>query len=99
MGAAAGGAGGAAAAAGAAAIAQAIKASGAIVSVEPNDFETILDRSEAPLVVCAKGGFLSAKYQYLTSYKGLIFFTKSNVPMSLKPTAEIIEAKRIWIPG
>lgn len=63
-------AGGAAAAA---VIAQAIKASGAIVRVEPHDFEEILRRSERPLVVSAQGGFISKNYQYLTGYKGLAF--------------------------
>jgi hypothetical protein len=79
-------------------VAQAIKASGAIVSVEPNDFEAILNRVEAPLVVCATSRFISTKYLYLTSYKGLIFFTKSGLPLSLKPTVEVIEAKKIWVP-
>ena len=89
---------GAGAAAAAAARARAIKASGAIVSVEPTDFEAIINRVEAPLVVCATRRFLSTKYLYLTSYKGLVFFTKSGLPLSLKPTVEIIEAQRIWVP-
>lgn len=96
-GAAAGGA--AAAAGGAAAIANAIKASGAIVSVESDDFETILRRAEAPLIVCATGGLFSTKHHYLTSYKGLIFFTKTATPLTLPGRAEIINAKKIWIPG
>jgi hypothetical protein len=91
--------GGAAAAAGAAAIANAIKASGAIVNVESDDFETILRRAETPLVVCATGGVFSTKYYYLTSYKGLIFFTKTPAPLSLPGRAEVINAKRIWVPS
>ena len=93
------GAAGAGGAAAVAVIAQAIKASGAIVSVEPNDFESIANRADSPLIVCATGGLFSTKYQYLTSYKGLAFFTKANMPLSLKSSAEIVEAKRIWIPG
>ncbi len=45
------GAGGAAVAARAAAIAQAIKASGAIVQVEPSDFSVILSKTNKLLVV------------------------------------------------
>lgn len=93
---AAGAAGGAAAAA---AIAQAIKASGAIVRVEPMEFATILDRTADPLVVSATGGFFSTQYQYLTAYKGLIFYTKSSSPLSLPPEAEVVLAQKIWIPG
>ncbi len=96
-GAVAGATGGGAAAA--AAIAQAIKASGAIVSVDSADFMTILNRTDNPLVVCSESRFFSTKYHYLTAYKGLIFYTKSAMPLMLRPSAEIIQAKRIWIPG
>jgi hypothetical protein len=95
-----GAAGGAAAgAAAAAAIAEAIKASGAIVRVEPEAFEAILQRATAPLVVHATGGFFSTNYQYLTSYKGLAFYTKASQPLDLPKGAEVILAQKIWIPG
>ena len=93
------GAGGAAAAARAAAIAKAIKASGAIVQVEPNDFLVILSKTSKPLVVLAEGGFLKTNYQYLTGYKGLVFFTKSPTPLQLPGDIELVVAKKIWIPG
>lgn len=83
----------------AAAVAQAIKASGAIVRVEPHDFETILSRVDKPLIVMALGGFFTTNYQYLTAYKGLIFFTKTSTPLNLAPSVEIIQAVKIWIPG
>ena len=92
------GAGGAAAAARAAAIAKAIKASGAIVQVEPNDFLVILSKNSKPLVVLAEGGFLKTNYQYLTGYKGLVFFAKSPTPLQLPGDIELVVAKKIWIP-
>lgn len=91
--------GGAAAAAAAAAIAQAVKASGAIVSVDPPDFMTILMKSESPLVVMATGGLFKKNYQYLTAYKGLIFYTKSPDPLRLDSRVEIVTSRKIWIPG
>jgi hypothetical protein len=87
------------AAAAAVAVAQAIKASGAIVRVEPEDFLRILRRQQEPLVVHATGGFFSTSYQYLSSYKGLAFFTKSPTPLSLPSGCEVVEARKIWIPG
>jgi len=87
------------AAAVAVAIAQVIKASGVIVRVSPEDFDAILQKNEQPLVVASTGGFISTNYQYLTSYKGLAFFTKSPAPLMLPPKAELIEAQKIWIPG
>ena len=90
-------AGGAAAAA--AAVAQAIKASGVIVSVEPADFLEIIARNVEPLAVHATGGFFATNHQYLTSYRGLAFFTKSPTPLDLPDYCERVEAKKIWIPG
>ncbi|KPL24435.1 MAG: hypothetical protein AMJ75_03795 [Phycisphaerae bacterium SM1_79] len=87
------------AAAAAAAIANAIKASGVIVRLETADFETILNRAEKPLVVCARGGFFSTNYQYLMGYKGLAFYCKSATPLTLPASVETIQAKKIWIPA
>jgi len=86
------------AAAAAAAIAQAIKASGVLVRVSPEDFQKILRKSEQPLVIYAKGGFFTTNHQYLTSYKGFAFFTKSATEIILPLGTETIVAKNIWIP-
>lgn len=93
----AGAAGGAAA--GAAAIAKAIKASGVIVHIEPDDFVGILKRQPGALVVHATGGFFSTNYQYMTSYKGLAFFTKAPAPLDLPPGTEVVQARKMWVPG
>jgi len=50
-------------------------------------------------VVYAQGGFFSTSYQYLVSYKGLVFFTKSSDQILLPRDTELISAKKIWIPG
>jgi len=81
------------------AIAEAIKASGAIVRVEPGDFEAVLEKTEAPLVVTAQGGVFKTNYHYLTAYKGLIFYTKTPMPLALPPKTETINAKKIWVPS
>ena len=90
---------GAAGGAAATMIARAIKASGAIVRVEPNDFVSILSKRDNPLLVLAVGGFPKKKYQYLTGYKGLVFFTKSAAPLELTSGTELVTAKKIWIPS
>lgn len=91
--------GAASGAAAAAAIANAIKASGAIVRVEPGDLTNILRRQENPLIVHSSGGVFSTSHSYLCSYKGLAFFAKSPEPLRLPAGAEVIEARKIWIPG
>ena len=89
----------AAAGAAAAAIANAVKASGTIVKVKPEEFARILARQPGLLVVTAEGGFFSTKYQYLTSYKGLAFFSESPIALSLPSDSELVVAQKIWIPG
>ena len=84
-------------AAAAAAIANAIKASGAIVQVEPAEFLKILGKAEEPLVVHSPPG-LFTRYKYITGYKGLIFFTRSADPLMLPSKAEVVTAKKIWVP-
>ena len=91
--------GAAIAVAGAAEVAQAIKASGAIVRVEPQEFLKLLAKQEAPLVVCAAGGLFSITYEYLFGYKGLAFYAKSRDALPLPSRAETVVARSIWIPG
>ena len=82
----------------AAAIANAIKANGVVVRVEPADFLRILKLADAPLVVIGKAGVFKKDYAYLTSYKGLAFYATSASPIVLPPRIETIEAKKISIP-
>jgi hypothetical protein len=89
----------AAGAAAAAAIANAIKASGAVVRVEPEDFANILRRVEQPLVIYKRGGFFTTKHQYLVSYKGFVFYTKTVEQIDLPKSVEVIIARNIWIPS
>jgi len=88
-----------AAAAIAAIIANAIKASGVIIRVTPKDFQNILGKVQEPLVIQAEGGLFSTNYQYLVSYKGFAFFTKSSAPLLFPAGVETVKAKKIWIPG
>jgi hypothetical protein len=88
-----------AAAAHAAAIAQAIKASGTLVRVEPEDFVRLLNKQEEPIVITARGGLFQPRWQYLMPYKGLAFYAGSPEPVPLPGRAEIIEARKIWVPN
>ncbi len=88
----------AAAAAAGATIANAIKASGVVVRVSPDDFQSLLRRAKAALVVHAQGGLFSTKYRYLVSYKGFAFFTQSSEPIQLPADVEAIRAGKIWVP-
>jgi len=83
----------------AAAIVQAIKASGVIVRVEPGEFSKLMSRAIDPLIVLAEGGIFNKNYQYLMSYKGIAFFTKSSDPLPLPGGTELVTAGRIWVPG
>ena len=91
--------GAAGAAAAAAAIANATKASGAIVKLPPSEFRKLLNKAERPLVVGAKGGFMYAKFRYLFNYRGLFFTTLSAETISLPSGGELVWADKIWIPN
>jgi hypothetical protein len=49
-------------------------------------------------VVHATGGFLSTGYRYLASHKELAFLCTSSEPLNLPGDAELVLAKKIWIP-
>jgi hypothetical protein len=80
------------------ALASAKRASGVVVSVTPENFSKIVARVERPLVVHAAGGLFSTRYQYMTTYRGLAFYTKSRQPIKLPPDTELIAAESIWVP-
>jgi hypothetical protein len=86
-------------AAAAAAIANAIKASGVVVRVENGDFLSIVQRTQRPLIVVSGKSFWSASFKYLTSYKGLAFYTKSRDPLHLPGDIELVSCKTIDIPS
>jgi hypothetical protein len=82
-----------------AAMIQAVKASGTIVRVGPEEFERLLHRQKEPLVVHSVGGVFTTRHLYLMSFKGLAFFTKSPEPLHLPGGSDVVEAKSIWVPG
>ena len=91
-------AGGGAAAA-AAAMANAIKASGAIVQLDANEFQRVLWQVVEPLVVAATTKFFGTRYQYIFGYRGLIFYTKTREPIRFSGKTEVISAGKIWVPS
>ena len=81
-----------------AAIANAIKATGVVVRLEPSEWMTVLKRNENAVVVVASGGMFKKSFRYLTSYRGLAFFTTSDQQLVLPGRVEVITAKSISLP-
>lgn len=77
---------------------QATKVSGTIVKLEPTSFVNLLANVDKPLIITAYTGLFSKKHHYLTSYKGLTFYTLSVEKLPVPETSEIIEAESIWVP-
>ena len=90
--------GGGAAAAGAAAVIRAIKASGVVVRVVPDEFQNLLRQNPEGLVVHAPGGFMYMGHKYMMGFRGLAFCTTAKEPLSLPTTCQVVEAGRIWVP-
>jgi hypothetical protein len=82
----------------AAAVANAIKASGVVVRLDPPEWVKIIKRGDNPLIVISRGGMFRRKYQYLTTYRGLAFYTTSEHPIMLPGRVELINAKSISVP-
>lgn len=82
-----------------AAIMEAIKASGVLVRIHPPDFQRLVAKLDSPLIIRSKGGFFQKKHHYMTSYKGFAFFTKTDDELYLPASAEVIQARSIFIPG
>lgn len=89
------GAGGAAAAG--AVAARAIKASGAIVRVEPEEFQKLLNQGTDGVIVHTIGFW--SRHKYLMGYRGLVFHTTSRDPIVLPRGFHLVEARRMWVPG
>jgi hypothetical protein len=81
-----------------AALANAIKANGVVVRLDPPEWLKVLKRTESPLIVIARGGVFRRSYRYLTAYRGLAFYTTSEQPLVLPGRAELISAKSLSIP-
>lgn len=79
-------------------IANAIKACGTLVRVEPQEFLKIIGKQEQPLIVRTSAGVFSNSIKYLASYKGLAFHCKSKMELNLPAKAELINAKKFSIP-
>lgn len=82
-----------------AAVIRAIKASGAIVRVAPEEFEKLLARTSGAVVVHATAWVFGTKHRYLVGYKGLFFATDSREPIFIPSNVETMEAEKIWVPG
>ena len=81
-----------------AAIANAIKATGVVVRMEPSEWLSVLKRNDNAVVVVVEGGMFKKSFRYLTSYRGLAFFTKSTQALILPGRTEVITAKSISLP-
>ena len=88
---------GAGAAAAAASI-RAIKASGAIVRVSPDDFQTLLTRNAQGLVVHRASWLFGTSHVYVMGYQGLAFYTRASDELRVPSTCTVVEASRIWMP-
>ncbi len=87
----------AAGAAAAAAAITALRAMGVVVKVEPQDFFRIVQKVPDALVVHSPPSFFGSN-QYLVSYKGFAFYTKSSEELRLPGSVEIVRARSIYVP-
>ncbi len=69
------------------------------MQVDTEDFLTLLELADEPLVVKSTGGFFTTNHQYLTSVRGLFFYLKTESELTLPSHVMVIKSRKIWIPG
>lgn len=94
-----GAAGTSAAAAAAAATANAVKAAGVVVEMQPSEFSKLLNRADRPMVIAAKAGWMYRKIRYAFAYKGFVFVTVTTERIGLPSGSELVWAGKIWVPN
>ena len=87
------------AAAAIAAAINAIKAMGVVVRVEPLDFLRVLGKQPEPLVVYSAPTFFARRHEYLVSYKGFAFYTRSPEALQLPGAVELVTTKTMYVPS
>lgn len=76
----------------------AIRAFGVVVRMEPAEWLALVGRQERPLVVVSFGGVFRKRMRYLTTYRGLAFYTESAEDLTLPTTVERIDAAKLVLP-
>lgn len=77
---------------------QAMRAIGPMVELPAKDFEALLRRLERPLIVVGRAGFFRNRYTFMTSHGGFIFAARSENMLTLPQGAEVVRAKKVWLP-
>ncbi|HYV20971.1 MAG TPA: hypothetical protein VFC25_18300 [Verrucomicrobiae bacterium] len=77
---------------------QAVRASGAIVNVLPDEFQRLLEQNVQGLLVHTQAKYFTRRHRYLMGYRGLAFYTATREPLRLPRTVQVIEAKKIRVP-
>lgn len=80
-------------------IVNAIRSFGVICTVDADEFQSVLKRSDQPLVLTSTGGLFVTQYLYLTSYKGIAFYCRAKEPLELPNDAEIVQVNSLMVPG
>jgi hypothetical protein len=87
------------AAAAAAAQANAVKAFGGIITVDPALFTQLVNKADGSLVVTAETRFSwSRRHRYISGQRGLVFYTASKEPLQFFSRVEVLRAKKIQVP-
>ncbi len=77
---------------------QILKMNGVFARISPEDFQNLMSRNEGLMIVTSKAGLFRNQYQYLTSYKGLIFHCKCSEMLSIPSKHESVHAESVSLP-
>ena len=75
------------------------KVVGSTIEVDEPTFLEILECKKSGLIVTAKSGFFSRKYQYQISYRDYIFLLQTNQSIAIPENFTVIVAEKIQNPA
>jgi hypothetical protein len=77
---------------------QILKMNGVFARISPEDFQNLMSRNEGLMIVASKAGIFGNQFQYLTSYKGLIFYCRCGEKLSISSKHETLYSESVSIP-
>ena len=74
------------------------RVAGSSIEVDESTFLDVLEHKKAGLIVTARSGFFSKKYQYQVSYEDFIFLLQVKDPIIIPTNFTVIVAEKILNP-
>lgn len=77
---------------------ESMKMNGVFVKISSSEFQDILNKQDGLMIIMTKAGLFNDVFTYLTSYKGFIFYCKSEEQITLPGKHEFMFSSSVTLP-